>query len=118
MHKIEWLDSSSKKENPTLLIGKNILIKIIEDKKTQTILEEPIVKDFCGISNLLEKKIRQIINELIDLDEFIDTPSLLKNIMANKEEIHIPLFLRLEEIKETFLLNLERVNINSSNPLF
>jgi hypothetical protein len=34
------------------------------------------------------------------------------------EELHIPLYLKLEEIKEKLLLNLETVNIGSWNPLF
>ena len=34
------------------------------------------------------------------------------------EELHIPLYLKLEEIKEKLLLNLETVNVGTWNPLF
>lgn len=86
MPRIEWLDSSAKKENPTIIIGKNILLKIIEDEKKQVLLNDPVVKEFVTIPNLPNNSTGLMVDKLIDQDVYLDTPPLLRNILANKDE--------------------------------
>lgn len=70
MPNIEWLDKSGKEENPTIIIGKNNLLKIIKDEKKQRLLKDPLVKKFVSIPNLPSNKIRQIIDDLINQEKF------------------------------------------------
>jgi hypothetical protein len=39
MVKFEYLDSTTKKENLTIVIGRNILLKIVEDEKNKNYYE-------------------------------------------------------------------------------
>jgi hypothetical protein len=86
MPRIEWLDSSAKKENPTIIIGKNLLLKIIEDERKQVLLNDPIVKEFASIPNLADNVTGQLVDELIDQDEYLDIPPLFRNIIADKDK--------------------------------
>jgi len=85
MPRYEYLDSSAKEENPTIIIGKNILLKIIKDEKKQVLLSDPIVKEFVSIPNLPNNSIGLMVDQLIDQDVYLDTPPLLRNIIANKD---------------------------------
>lgn len=85
MPKLEWLDSSSKKENITIIIGKNILLKLVEDEKKREILCDPLIKKFVRIPNLPNKNIAATIDQLIDQDVYLDTPPLLRSLIENKE---------------------------------
>lgn len=87
MPRYEYLDSSAKEENPTIIIGKNILLKIIKDEKKQVLLSDPIVKEFVSIPNLPNNSIGLMVNQLIDQDAYLDTPSLLKNFVVDKDKI-------------------------------
>ena len=83
MPKYEWLDSSARKENPTIIIGKNILLKIIEDEQKQALLNDPDVKKFVGIYNLPNTELGSIVDEIVDQDEYLDTPLLFRNVISN-----------------------------------
>ena len=86
MPNIEWLDKSGKEENPTIIIGKNNLLKIIKDEKKQRLLKDPLVKKFVSIPNLPSNKIRQIIDDLINQEKFLETPDLLRNLFKLKNK--------------------------------
>jgi alkylhydroperoxidase/carboxymuconolactone decarboxylase family protein YurZ len=70
---IKWepLDSSLQEENITLILGKNILLKIIEDPEKQMLLNESVVKEFISISNLCHDEVRSLIEELMEEEERI-----------------------------------------------
>jgi len=78
--KIEPLDSSATEENITLILGKNILLKIIEDPEKQRLLENKIVKQFISITNLCHEDIRLLIEELALLEDSIVPTSQVEPI--------------------------------------
>ena len=65
------LDSSTKENNIILILGKNILLKIIEDPEKQRLLENKIVKQFISITNLCHEDIRLPIEELALFEDSI-----------------------------------------------
>jgi len=69
--KIEPLDSSATEENITLILGKNILLKIIEDPEKQRLLENKVVKQLISITNLCHEDIRLLIEELALFEDSI-----------------------------------------------
>lgn len=60
---IKWepLDSSIQEENITLILGKNILLKIIEDPEKQMLLNDKVVKEFISIPNICHDEVRLLI---------------------------------------------------------
>jgi hypothetical protein len=116
MPRYEWLDSSAKEENLTIIIGKNILLKIIEDKKKQVSLSDPIVKEFVSIPNLPNNSIGLMVDQLIDQDVYLDTPPFLRNIIANKDKFEqsmkeVEVFMKLFQpfIDSQFVKGFEKV---------
>lgn len=87
MTKIEWLDSSAKKENPTIVIGKNILLKILENEEKRVLLSDPVINKFVSIPNLANISIGTMVENIIDQDEYLDIPSILRNLVDNKEKL-------------------------------
>ena len=65
------LDSSTKEEYTTLILGKNILLKIIEDSKKQSLLENNVVKNLVSIPDLCHDGIRLLVEELIQKEDSI-----------------------------------------------
>lgn len=72
------LDSSTKEENITLILGKNILLKIIEDLEKQSLLKNNVVKKFISIPDLCHDDIRLLIEELMQKEDRITVPSSKK----------------------------------------
>jgi hypothetical protein len=87
MTRIEWLDSSAKKENPTIVIGKNVLLKILEDEEKRVLLSDPIINKFVSIPNLINNSIGMMVSNIIDQDEYLDTPNILRNLIDNKDTL-------------------------------
>lgn len=66
------LDSSIQEENVTLLHGRNILIKLIEDQKTQYLMADSAVKVFLSTEDMTCKEFRETIQEMVKLDDEIE----------------------------------------------
>ena len=66
------LDSSLQEENVTLLHGRNILIKLIEDQKTQYLLADSAVKVFLSTEDMTCKEFRETIQKMVELDDEIE----------------------------------------------
>ncbi len=90
------LDSSTKQENITLILGKNILLKIIEDLEKQTLLKNKTVKEFVSIRNLCHDDIRLLIEELIKEEAFLFAPGLTRTFLSFAKGENLNLFFTLE----------------------
>jgi len=104
MPKFIELDSSVREENPTIIIGKNILLKIIEDFDKEVLLKNEIVQKVLSIPNLCNNELREIIENLLEEDEYLSSPILLKTALHNSlqkldEEIKQ---LKLQSSKKSF----------------
>jgi len=99
---IRWeiLDSSTKEEDITVILGKNILMKIIEDPNKQSLLKNDVVKKFVSIPNLCNDDIRRIIDKLIEQETYLTAPSLVKTLMQEKDKLEAlePVLHLLEQI--------------------
>jgi len=86
---IRWeiLDSSTKEEEITVILGKNILMKIIEDPNKQSLLKNDVVKKFVSIPNLCNNNIRGLIDRLIEQETYLTAPSLVKTLMQEKDKL-------------------------------
>lgn len=89
------LDSSTKEENITLILGKNILLKIIEDPEKQILLENKTVKRFISITDLCHEGIRSLFEELATFEDSIVPISEFEPIPI--EAIHEPSSIKPDE---------------------
>lgn len=74
------LDTSTKEENITLILGKNILLKIIEDLDKQALLKDKVVKKLISIPDLCLDEIRMHIQELIEKEVLLTAPKLARTL--------------------------------------
>jgi hypothetical protein len=81
------LDSSVREENPTIILGKNILLKIIEDLDKQILLRNNTVKKFISISNLCSDEMRELIESLLEQEAYLTAPSFLQMLMQSKDKL-------------------------------
>jgi hypothetical protein len=81
------LDSYTKEENPTIIIGRNILLKIIEDPNKQALLKSNLVKKFVSASNLSSDDTRNLIHRLMEQEMYMTTPSLVRSLLQNKDKL-------------------------------
>jgi len=63
---IEQLDSSASEENITLLLGRAILLKIVETPEAKSLLENELVKKLISSENLSSEKTVNAISALVD----------------------------------------------------
>lgn len=82
-----WLDSSAKQDNPTVIIGKTILLKIIENEQNKSLLKEPLVKKFVTIKNLPKDQTRTLVNEILQTESFLLAPKFIQVLMKNKDKL-------------------------------
>lgn len=66
------LDSSLQEESVTLLHGRNILIKLIEDQKTQYLLADSAVQLFLSTEDMTYKEFRETIQKMVKVDDEIE----------------------------------------------
>jgi len=55
-------------DNFTILLGRNILLKITENVKARALLEDPLVQKIVSTANLCNEKLSKAIEELLRLD--------------------------------------------------
>jgi len=79
---IEPLDSSVTKERITVIIGKNILLKIIDDLERQNLLKSKVVKDFVSMPDLCLDDTRYLIEELFKEEALIGAPGFLITLLS------------------------------------
>jgi hypothetical protein len=63
---IEQLDSSE--DNVTLLLGRNILLKIVEDQASKSLLKSPLVEELIAVKGLCNTKTVKSIEDLLAAD--------------------------------------------------
>jgi len=81
------LDSSTREENPTIILGKNILLKIIEDSDKQALLKNDLVKKFVSTTDLSNDDLRTLIDKLMEQEAYITAPSLVQALLRNKDKL-------------------------------
>jgi hypothetical protein len=81
------LDSSVREENPTIILGKNIVLKIIEDSDKQGLLRNNTVKRFVSIPNLFNNEMRRLIDSLLEQEAYLTAPSFLQMLMQGKDRL-------------------------------
>ncbi|MDH5733676.1 MAG: hypothetical protein OEY88_07830 [Candidatus Bathyarchaeota archaeon] len=98
------LDSSTKEENIALILGKNILLKIIEDSEKQTLMKDKVVKKIISIPNLCHDEIRLPIEELIKEETLLIAPSFARAMFSFSESKFFDSCLALNaSLSDTFL---------------
>src|SRR3989337_1486492 len=84
---IEELDSSAREENPTIILGKNILIKIVEDSNKQAFLKNRLVKKLLSIPDLCNDDTRQLIENLLIHEAYLSAPSFVQTLMQHRDKL-------------------------------
>jgi hypothetical protein len=67
------LDSSTREEDVTLLHGRNLLIKLIQNKQIRDLLEERIVQEFLSTEDLCDKEFRLALSQILKFEEELNT---------------------------------------------
>jgi len=84
---IEELDSSAREENPTIILGKNILIKIVEDPNKQAFLKNRLVKKLLSIPDLCNDDTRKLIDNLLVHEAYLTAPSFAQTLMQHRDKL-------------------------------
>jgi len=111
------LDSSIREENPTIILGKNILLKIIEKSNKQVLLCNNTVKKFISIPNLCNDEVRGLIENLLEQEAYLTAPSFLQMLIQNKDKLEkLPPYLQwldqlLNPLKEAKLFKVLQENV-------
>ena len=79
------LDSSTREDNPTIIIGKNILLKIIENPEKKAFLNKSLVKKFVSVNNLANVEVKSLIDKLMEQDAYLTAPSFFQVLLKNKD---------------------------------
>lgn len=89
-YKVEPLDSSYvKEENIVIILGRNILLKIIENAQTKVLLDDEHVKRFVSTENLCNDENRSLIDKLIEKEQSIKAPSLVRKLIEEKDKLEM-----------------------------
>ena len=99
------LDSSTKEENITLILGKNILLKIVEDLEKQTLLKNNAVKKFISIPDLCHNDLRSLIEEIIKKESFLIAPGAIKTLLEFAESKDVNILFEIEGSLRESILN-------------
>jgi hypothetical protein len=68
------LDHSAREEEITILIGRNIILKLTEDEQVKRLINDPAVKKFLETENLCHKDFTEKMFKLIDLSTTLFEP--------------------------------------------
>ena len=77
---IEWLEPSAKEENVTLVLGRTIILKIVEDVESTALLNDRTVKRLVSIKNLCSDHIRLLVDRIIAQDQLLTSPAFFERI--------------------------------------
>lgn len=83
---IKELDSSTRQEKITLILGKNILLKMIENPETQSLLEDKVVKAFVSIPGLCNENVRSLIQGILKEESLVGAPSFIRTLKDRYED--------------------------------
>jgi hypothetical protein len=65
------LDSSAREEDVTILHGKNLLLKLIEDKNAKQFLSQTELQKFLSTEDLCAKGFRETMNRMLEMERHI-----------------------------------------------
>lgn len=71
--KIHELDGSLKEEEPTIIVGKNVILKLVERTEQKVLLKDPCIQAFLKIPDLAYKDTIKKINRLVEIDYRLNT---------------------------------------------
>lgn len=97
------LDSTVTKENITVLIGKNILLEIIEDPAIQTLLDDKLVKGFIKAPNLCHDDVRFLIDELFREEVLMGAPNAVMSFFELAQSPEFEALLSIAKKAESFM---------------
>lgn len=97
------LDSTVTKENITVLIGKNILLEIIEDPAMQTLLDDKLVKGFIKAPNLCHDDVRFLIDELFREEVLMGAPNAVMSFLELAQSPEFEALLSITKKAESFM---------------
>jgi hypothetical protein len=95
------LDGSVREEDVTLLLGKNIILKLVEDRKTEQLLSRPEVKVLLKTEDLCHKSLVEKMNLLLELLKWSDLEDKMLEILVEAYEA-LPLIRPKEKKTPTF----------------
>ena len=70
--KTHELDSSLKEEQATIIVGRHIILKLVEKLEDKKVLEDPIAKTFLSTPDLAYNDVQKQIRRLIEIDTAIE----------------------------------------------
>jgi len=79
------LDSSTREEEVTLLHGRNLLIKLVENREITNLLADGAVRDFLSTEDLCYKDFRNAMNTILRLERELDE-ELKKELLYRREQ--------------------------------
>jgi len=79
---IRELDSSSREENITIILGRNIILKIIEKPESKALLEDELVRKFISTKNLCNEKNNSMLADIFEKESKL-TGSGLQGYLDN-----------------------------------
>jgi len=119
-----------REENPTIIIGKNVLLKIIEDPHKESLLKNDNIQRLLSIPNLCNKETRELIDNLLKEDPYLHLPinleSLLqilglRNLNFKDAMVYCLNNISIEDFRETFIhFDVEshrKMSVTKSTPL-
>ncbi|MCJ7632340.1 restriction endonuclease [Candidatus Bathyarchaeota archaeon] len=74
-------------ENIVVIIGRTIIIKMIENKQTSDLLNIQDVNKFVSIKNLCNDDVRLLIRRLMEKEAYLIAPSWIKELIQNKDKL-------------------------------
>jgi len=83
---IEWLEPSAKEENVTLILGRTIMLKIVEDAETTALLNDRVVKKFISVKDLCGDHIRSLVDRIVAQDKLLISPTSYEEIDSSASE--------------------------------
>jgi len=102
---IKELDSSIKEENITLILGKNILLKIVEELEKQTLLKDNTVKKLISIPNLCHDDLRSLIEEVIKKESLLIAPGSVKYLLEVAESKDVDVLFKIGDAFEKSIMS-------------
>lgn len=78
------LDSSTREEHVTLLHGKNLLLKLIENEHTKQTLSDADIQQFLSTQDLCHRNFREVIDKMIQVERDLERSLQMESMIASE----------------------------------
>ena len=120
--KTHELDSSLKEEEATIIIGKNIILKLVEGLDQNALFKDPYVRLFLKTPDLTYKDTIKKINRLVEIDYRLDTLAYQESFLGFAQSLFFDPHVRKKflgekadrEFEESMKKSMKEVKIEKS----